>query len=264
MGKESGQSAVPAVERALNIFEYLGSQEKPMSFNEIASALRIPSVSAFRIVKCLCSRGYLSEDPSLQGRYSLGFQFLHLAHLLSKRSDLSALVMEPMRKLAEKSGQTAQLGILHENGIMYISQALSTKPINIIAALRVVLPINISASGKVLVAFLESKAQEEFLAKVQFSNFTPNSIYERDKFLMELAKVREKGYAIDNEEYARGIGCLAAPIFNYTGENVAAIGITGPISDYHNQDNLELLKRWVLETAEEASERIGYKVKSVI
>ncbi|HBE80571.1 MAG TPA: hypothetical protein DDW65_22720, partial [Firmicutes bacterium] len=61
MEKGKNLEVVPAIERALNIFGYLGNQNKPMTLKEIAGDLDIPSVSTFRIVKYLCSRGYLIE-----------------------------------------------------------------------------------------------------------------------------------------------------------------------------------------------------------
>jgi DNA-binding IclR family transcriptional regulator len=259
MEKDVNLEVVPAVQRALDIFEYLGNQNKPMTLKEISIYLQIPSVSTFRIVKYLCSRGYLKEDSNVQGRYSLGFQLLHLAHLMSKCFDLSNIGIESMRKLAEESGQTAQLAVLQENGVMYINQILPQKPVNIIAALRTVLSVNISASGKVLVAYLEAKEQEEFLKKIELERRTPNSIFEKEQFYKELQAVREKGFGFDNEEYARGIGCLAAPIFDYTGKNVAAVGITGQISDYQDETNLKYLKRLVLATAQEISASMGYQ-----
>lgn len=250
--------AVPAVERALNIFEILGEQGVPMTLKEISSALGIPSVSTFRIVKYLCSRGYIKEESDNSGQYSLGFQFSSIAHQLTKNSDLNSVAVFSMRKLAEAVGQTAQLAILHEYGVMYIEQIMPIKPVNIIAQLRTSLPVNISASGKVLVAHLQPEQRMDFINKAEFVNRTKRSITDKNEFEKELERVRENGFAIDNEEYARGIACLAAPIFDFTGQNIAAIGITGHIADYQNETTYEILKQKILEAAKEISFNLGF------
>lgn len=252
------QIAVPAVERALNILEYLGEKGAPATLKEISSTLGIPAASTFRIVRYLCSRGYIEEDANIQGRYELGLQLLRLAHLLDRRLDLRTIAVYPMRRLAEESGQTAQLGILQGYGVMYIDQAEPREPVSIIAALRTILPVNVSAAGKVLVAYLPPKEQEEFLERAELRAQTPKSITDKASFKAELERVREMGFAIDDEEYARGIGCLAVPIFDHTGTNVAAVGITGHIIDYRDKDRLGCLIQLVQEAAGEISAKMGY------
>jgi DNA-binding IclR family transcriptional regulator len=251
------QTVVPAVERALNILESLGTHGTSMTLKEIAATLDIPAVSTFRIVKYLCSRGYLKEEPHLPGQYNLGMQLLYIAHQLHRNSDLRVAAILSMRKLAEVTGQTSQLAILQDYGVMYVEQATPLKPVNIIAQLRTQIPVNVSASGKVLIAYLQPEEQNEYLKKIEFVCQTKRSITNPAEFGKELLKVRQLGFAVDNEEYARGIGCLAAPIFDHLAKNIAAVGITGHIADYHNEAKFENLKHQVLVAAKEISENLG-------
>jgi DNA-binding IclR family transcriptional regulator len=163
-----------------------------------------------------------------------------------------------MKELSEKTGQTTQLGILRGYGVIYIEQVLPMKPVNIVAGLRTLMPVNVSASGKVLVAFLPNEEQDAFLQNAELPPQTLQSITDIRMFKQELIKVKENGYAMDNEEYARGIACLAAPIMDHSGNVKAAIGITGHITAYTDKGNFLRLSQDVVSAAVKISESIGY------
>ncbi|MBL7164547.1 MAG: IclR family transcriptional regulator [Anaerolineales bacterium] len=258
MGKKHTVTVVPAVERALNILEYLAQQSTSITLKNISTNLGIPSVTTYRLVRYLRSRGYIREDSQIEGEYRLGFKILDLSYLLTKQQDLNAAAKPVMKELSGRTGQTTQLGILRGLGVMYIEQVLPMTPVNIMAGLRTVMPVNVSASGKVLVAFLPTDEQDVFLQNAELPPQTPQSITDISRFKQELRKVKEKGYATDNEEYARGIACLAAPIMDHSEKAIAAIGITGHISAYADSDDYERLTRDVVAAAIKISESMGY------
>jgi DNA-binding IclR family transcriptional regulator len=246
-------TVIPALEKALDILEFLASEGKPMTVREIAQALNIATVTAYRTVNYLCSRNYLSEK---RGSYTLGDQIAHLARQLSHQTDWVKEAAPVLRRLALQSEQTAQLGILSGFGVTYIDQRMPPHPVSIIAALRTILPINVSASGKVLVANLPSEEREYFLQHAELPAQTENTLTDLDEFRAELDRVREQGYALDFEEYARGIGCVAAPIRDANGHAVAAVGITGHIADYLDTEHLTRLIGYVQQAAQEISAQI--------
>ncbi|PJF31278.1 MAG: hypothetical protein CUN51_05275 [Candidatus Thermofonsia Clade 1 bacterium] len=243
-------TVIPALEKALDILEFLASEGKPMTVKEIAQALSIPMVTAYRTVNYLCSRGYLCEG---RGGYMLGDQISRLARQMDRQADWVAEASAILRRLALQSEQTAQLGILRGFGVTYIDQRMPPHPVSIIAALRTILPINVSASGKVLVANLPPEEREYFLQHAQLPAQTENSLTDLNEFRAELDRVREQGYALDFEEYARGIGCVAAPIRDANGHAVAAVGITGHIADYLDSERLARLISYVQQAAQEIS-----------
>lgn len=248
-------AVVPALEKALDILEYLAERGSAVTIKEIATALGTPLATTYRIVNYLCSRGYLKAQGD--GVFYLGPQLLYLSHVVDRQFDLINQAKPIMNALATESGQTAQLGILQDFGVIYIEQALPSKPVNIVAALRTVIPVNLSASGKTLVAHLPPQEQEYFLQNARLVQQTPNSIVDLDAFRRELELVRARGYALDNEEYARGIGCLAAPIWDYRGQAIAAIGITGRIDAYTTESNLKRVIQLVTRAAQAISHEIG-------
>lgn len=251
--------AVPALEKALDILEYVAQQGAPAVVKQIATNLDLPLATTYRIVKYLCSRGYLTGEA--EGEYSLGPQFLYLAQVMTGQFDLISQAKPIMNALAAQTGQTAQLGILQDSGVVYIEQAFPSKPVNIVAALRTVIPINLSASGKVLVAYLNPQEQAYFLQTAPLVMQTRRSIVDREAFQAELLAVRQQGYALDQEEYARGIGCAAAPIWDYKNQAIAAIGITGHIKDYNDPENLAQVIAHVMDAARAISRRVGARLE---
>ncbi|MCA9911642.1 MAG: IclR family transcriptional regulator, partial [Anaerolineae bacterium] len=220
-------------------------------------SLDIPIATVYRTVKYLCTRNYLKENAAADGRYFLGSQLSILAHQATGHRDLIYLAKPFMRELAIKSGQTAQLGILQDYQVVYIEQALPARPVNIIAALRTGVPVNVSASGKVLVANLPESERDQFLSQAQLARQTPESIVEIASFEQELQRVLQQGYGADCEEFARGIGCVAAPIRDHRQQVIAAIGITGHISEYLHQDRLQILINLVTNAAAQISDSLS-------
>lgn len=253
---EKTVTIIPAVAKALDVLEYIARREVAASAKDIATDLDIPIATVYRTVKYLCWRNYLKETDTGDGRYLLGSQIIVLANQMTLQRDLIHLAKPFMRELAAKSGQTAQLGILQDYQVMYIDQALPARPVNIIAALRTGIPVNVSASGKVLVAHLPENERRAFLRQASLAKNTPKTIVDLEAFEQELQQVIAQGYGLDREEFARGIGCIAAPIRDYRDQVNAAIGITGPISAYLDPDHLQELIRLVKKTAEQISESL--------
>lgn len=250
---EKAVTTIPAVAKALDILEYIAQRESAASAKDIATDLDIPVATVYRTIKYLCWRNYLKETNNGDGRYILGSQIISLAHQLTLQRDLIHLAKPFMRELAAKSNQTAQLGILQNHQVMYIEQALPTQPVNIIAALRTGIPVNVSASGKVLVAHLPEGERRAFLSQATLAPNTPDSIVNLEQFEQELRQVVAQGYGLDREEFARGIGCIAAPILDYRGHVGAAIGITGHINDYLDPEHIQKLIQLVMGAAEKIS-----------
>lgn len=247
---------VPSVDRALNVLEYIAQARDCVNIKQIAAALQIPHTSVFRIVKQLTVRGYLEEDNQRPGYFHLGFQILSLVNGMSNINDLRQLAHTELYNLALNSKQVVQMGVLRDFNVTYIEQILPPNPVILYTALYSVLPLNISAAGKVLAAFAAPSEQEYLIQNTNFDKSTPNTICSRQDFISELDAVRKNGYAEDDEEFSAGIGCLAAPIFNHEQRCVAAIGVTGGISDYKGASREALLQR-LLQSSKAISLRLG-------
>lgn len=238
---ETQNVTVPALERALNILEYLAQTRQPASLKMLSEHLGIPTSSVFRLVKNLESRGYLQKQPGDPSYYGLGEKIISLAIVREQGASLSGKAEPYMRDLAVQLNQTVQLAVIKNETFMHIAQTPPPKSsISIYAPLYTALDIHTSASGKLLFGYLTPAQQKQWLEKITFPKMTSKTITDPDVFVKEATLSRSQGYGLDNEEYALGIGCLAVPIFNKD-TCVAALGITGPISEYHDPDRFQIL-----------------------
>jgi DNA-binding IclR family transcriptional regulator len=251
------KNRVPAVERALDILEFLIYHSEAVGIKELAETLRLPKVSVFRIMKSLEARGYVNHQGR-SGLYVLGAKFVSLGSAISRDANLSQIANPYMFELARKTGQTVQLGVLFEYEVMYIDQIRTTDSLTLIVPTRKPFAVNTSAGGKVLVSHLAPGRMREFLDNTVLEANTPNAIVDKELFYQELLGVRKRGYAVDDEEFARGIRCIAAPIFNSSGENIASLGITGHTQEITDAKMGGMLE-YTLETARNVSAALGHR-----
>lgn len=237
--KNESQNFPPAAERTLQILDYFAADPSSKTLKTIADKLSIPSTSLYRIINCMQEYRYIVEDPKRPNYFKPGYKLSQFSNIISTERDLIKLARPFMEELARKSSQACQLCTLTESGICTIDQCLPQSGIIYITELGETLPVNVSASGKLLTALLPSKKQKSFLKRAAklFRQRTPHTIVDVDEFQEELNRIEKLRYGTDVEEYAVGIGCIAVPIHNANKEPIAAIGVTGPIEFYQNMNN---------------------------
>ena len=116
---------------------------------------------------------------------------------------------------------------------------------------------DLTALGKVMIAFKGPELARRYIARMPFRAMTPNTITSPREFEAELDRIRARGYAVDNEEHAVGMRCVAAPVFNFSGKGVAAMGISGP-SWSLTPEHVETVQPVVREFAHRLSRLLGY------
>lgn len=249
--------AVPAVDRAIDILELMVERNAPVTIQEVADALKLPKASVFRIFRTLENRGYLvyTEDNK---RYILGPRVLILGSRITKEENLRQISNSHLFALAQDTRQTVQLGILFGYKVLYIDQVRTTAVTDIyIEPTGTPFEVNISAGGKVIVANLPREERDDFLKHAEFASPTENTITDRNAFRKEVEEVAAAGYATDDQEFAVGIRCIAAPIFDAKGSCVASVGITGHISKISDEAMPQLVER-TRRTADDISFSLGY------
>ena len=251
-------SDAPALDRGLTILEYVMRADHPASMKEISKAMSIPPASAFRLVKTLVQRGYLEEANTSQQFYLPGNKMFQMVQFYQLNHSLHSVSRAAMRELAERTGQTAQLAVLSGASVMYIEQAIPKEPVSIVAPLHSFIPINVSAAGKILCSYLTDEDLKAFLTPENLQKKAKNTISDRDALAKEIRQSRKRGYAIDIEEFARGIGCVAGAVWDSHNRCVGAMGVTGHVDQYQNNEAFNRIVHSVLELAEEVSHLMGY------
>lgn len=250
----------PAVERALSILDYMAEHTQPLTIKEISDLMSIPHASTYRIVKCLIDFGYLRESPHQPEKYKLGFKPSYLSKMAFDGSDLVTIAIPHLKSIAGSTSQACQLCVLNDGYVITLDQSVPRDAITIIAKLGEPIPINVSASGKALISRMHESKRRDILTKVwpSYKQNTEYTVTDLEIFLEQLDKISNQSYASDIEEFALGIGCLAVPIFDNTGNPIAAIGLTGPIDNYRKQETFDVMLEALLDVSKEISKELFY------
>jgi len=250
--------SVPAVQRALDIVEYLVSSASSRNITELSRYLKIPKSSVFGILQTLRDNGWVEklEDD----RYVLTLKLFGLGSAIIASLDLRQQVSPILRELATQSNITGHLAVLASDEAVYIDKAEVPGAIRLTTYVGSRNPLHSTGMGKALLAWLPEKEVDRIIDSRGLTAYTPNTISSRIALKAELAKVRRVGYAISMEENEPGVCGIAAPIFDHLGHVVAAVNLGGTILQI-KKDNVTLLGETVARAAGEMSRRLGYTGK---
>ncbi len=255
MKRKKTNYSVPAVDRMLDIVEFLSSSRKPCGLTELSKELRINTNSIFRIMKRLVDRGYVEIDPG-SGKYRLSTKFFTIGMSLYTRFELRQSARKHLEWLSGETGETTQIHIPDGKQMLVMDTVVphASYFLQVIPGSRVYYHCN--AFGKAVLAFMDEKDVKALLPG-SLPSLTKNTITDLNVLVSQLENVRKTGIAFDAEEYNYGVFCIGSPVFDIEGRAVAGLGITGLTGRYHSSDSKKLI-RAVLETAWKVSAETGY------
>ena len=243
-----------SVKKSLEVLQVFSDDQPEMSVTEISKILNSHKSSISRILMTLASEGFVEKNP-VTNKYRLGLKLLELAGRVLNSHDLRDHAGPYMEELAQRLEEIIHLSVLDGREIVYIEKKGEGQALTVATKVGGRHPAHASAMGKVLLSGLSEKELADVLAVGNLMRFTPNTITEIPKLMLELDQVRKQGFAIDDEESFAGIRCVAAPIYGRDEKIVAAISASVPTQRMGPQ-RLNDIGREVIETARLISERI--------
>lgn len=235
-------------------------ERKPLGITEIAEEVNLHKSVVHRLLATMKVHQILNQDPET-GNYEVGPKAFELGTIYMN----SSLFNEGKRflpELADKVGETAHLAILQQGSVLYLVNQVSPKPLMLNAPIGIRNPINTTVLGKVLVVWKQEEEVIDLLHTYGMVISTPNSIRTVSAFLEELRRVRDNGYAVDDEEINLGHRCVSAPLRDQSGEVIAAISVGGTIKILP-PERTEEVAEMVRNYAKVISERLGYVSRNV-
>lgn len=225
----SKQSATPALDRGIDVVEFLASSRGPVSFSDILTSLAIPKASLVRILNTLCRRGIVDRvDPNKH--YRLGMRLLYLGNRLQDELRLRAVAWPLMQRLADEVSETVELSILDRDQLVLIEQIEGPGDVRVCYRVGSAYPYFHAVSvGKVYLAHMDSAKRRKVLERIGLPAVTPWTITDRAVLERELAEVRERGYAREDQELRRGVRRVAAPIYDHDGRVAGCLSIAAPM-----------------------------------
>jgi IclR family KDG regulon transcriptional repressor len=218
---------VLVLHKTLDILETIKQQPSGVKLSDLSRAVEMPKATVYRILATLESRGFL--DRGEDGGYRVARKLFDLQQPLPIEQILNRVAQPKMEDLAKSCRETVNLGILDSGEVVVINTVESPQTVRMSSKVGNRRHLHTTAIGKVLLAALPEKEIFRLLRLKGLPRLTPHTIVSRLALMTELERVRDRGYAIDNQENELEGRCIGAPVVGPDGRVVAALSISGPV-----------------------------------
>jgi len=250
------EKSVKVLDKTTDILYLFMEKKRPLGITEISKELLLYKSAVHRILNTLKSRGFIVQDGQTK-KYWLGSQFYTLGMLFKNSLKLRDIATKYMEILAERFKETVHLTIYDEvnyGRVVCVEKVQASHLLSMSPPVGSKSPTHASAVGKALLAYSGDDIQNMVL-NGELKSYTKQTITDREQLKEELVKIREKEYAMDNEELENGLVCLAAPILNSENTSIASISVSGP------RGRIIEKKDEIIEQIIQGSKRISYELK---
>jgi IclR family acetate operon transcriptional repressor len=247
---------VAAVDKALDILEFLSRQRREFGLRDLSQALNMPKATLFRYLVTLERRGYVRKDSGNE-KYWLGFRILELSNCVLGNMTLHEVALPYMQEILDRFRETVNLAVLEGDEVVYIEILESPQSFKMSSHVGGRDYPHATSVGKAMLAFLPEKEVERIVHATGLPKRTDKTITSHGRLKEELAMIRQRGYAIDNGENEEGARCVGAPIFDHRGGVVAAVSVSGP-AFRTSMKEIEELGLALLDVTSQISQKMGY------
>lgn len=203
----------------------LAESEEPMRIGELAERAGRPKSTVHRLLATMLDLRVVEQTDD--GRYAIGLRLFEIGSRAAVRVSLRDVAVVELRDLSAKLGETSHVGVLDGDEVVYVEKVESEASIRMSSRVGRRNPLHCTGIGKALLAFQGEEAIDEVCSR-QLEARTEHTITDPKKLRKELAKTRERGFSIDDEEVELGLRCVGAPVLGADGRPVAAISVAGP------------------------------------
>jgi len=246
---------IQSLDRALKLLELISQSEEGCICSDLAKVIGVDRSTAYRLLETLEAHNYVHQDLSTK-KYTLGNKIQDLSLRLTNNIKLQNEARSFLKSLTQKTGETSHLAVLQDREVVLIDQELSRAMIGIHTYIGMHEPIHCTALGKAICAGLSESELKDIIRIKGLKPYTQNTITKKIDFEKEINQIKQKGYALDQEEYKQGIRCVASPAFNHKGV-AGAIGISAPL-ERMSQEKILSYSNIIKEAATALSKRLGY------
>jgi len=239
---------IRAVGRALAIFDAYDNEHLSLSLQEIAERIRMPKTTAFRLVNTLERAGFLIRMDNQ--RYSLSLKLARLGGLVRSTLNIRDIARPVMLQVNEQTSETITLNAIVGTERMVIDVVDTPSPLMSMARPGERLPLLVSASARVLMAYMKPEVLESVLAVN-----TRSVEFDRVAFDREVARFRRQGYGISRGQRVPGLTAIAVPIFDIHDEVHYCLSLTGPSVRVDSRDHE--LAEIMIAAGRDISSRLG-------
>ena len=242
--------------KAGKILELFLDEDKSLGITEFSRALDMPKATVQNLASTLEDMGYLEKDP-MTLKYRLGPVLFQLGMKYANSMDLTMIARVWLEKLCTQYGEMSQAGIMMGDKLTVVMKVEADSNYMVFPQPGSVIPVHSSSLGKVLLAHMSPSRRNRILDSCDFTRFTEHTITEKETYLRELEKVKAAGVAFDTEESVLGLSCIAGPVFNNSGDCIAAVSLSG--NSFRIESRREEIINAVKYVGSRISEQMGYR-----
>ncbi len=257
-GRDRGRYRIEALAKGLRVLTAFSERCPALRMTDLVEQTGLPMPTLFRIVATLEEERFLEQLPD--GRYRPAAPVLTLGFAALAGLDLVQTATGPLNALAGATGETINLGVLSGDQVLYLVRLRNAELVTANIQVGSTLPAVYTSMGKVLLAGVDAGRLDGVVRAESFRDGAgPNAVRSRTALDRQLAQVRERGYAVQDQEVAHGLRSIAAPVRGSDGTVVAAVNVAVQAVDYDVERLLTDIKKPLLETCAEISLRLGHR-----
>ncbi len=252
---------VQTLGKALDILNYIKDNHSTegISLTEISKALGIGKSGVHRLLDTLMAYDFIEKTSDSSTSYRLGWGLYHAGNAVPKQHTLSSSNYMPiMERLCKKFSETVNLGIYSNFETIIMYQMEPNRMLRTNTQIGEREPLYCTSIGKIFLSQFTYAQLESYIRDINPEKKTKNTIVSFEDLLKDISEIKDRGYAIDNEEYVDGMICMAMPIKDFSGKTVYGISVSGPAARMTEEKRNEIYPI-LKEACDEISEFLGYK-----
>ena len=248
------KNPIQVADRLFGAMELL-AENGSAAVSEVSDALGLNKTTAHRVLTSLVYMGYARQDVE-SGRYEPSLKIVGLSNKIMNHLDIVQIVRPYLRKLMEMTNETVHFVERDGTDAVYIDKVESNRNgIQMVSRIGSRIPLYCSGVGKAMAAGMEPAEVRDIWEHSEIRAFTPYTITDFGTFKEELVRIRDRGYALDNEKNEDGVRCIAVSLRGYTDRIKYAFSISAPVGRMGNE-RIRELAGYILEIKRQIEEKI--------
>jgi IclR family KDG regulon transcriptional repressor len=256
MKRDKENYLIQSVSHSLDILESFTKTDDELGVTELSKRLGLHKNNVFRLLATLEHRGYIEQNRETEN-YRLGPKTLQLGSIFIEQRECRRQARPILENLMESTGETAVVAVLRATKVIYMDSVETNRTVRAVSRVGAMLPAHCTAVGKANLSFLSPSEIEQLYPENELPALTPRTLRTRDALLSELKGVKERGYAVENEECDLDVKSVAAPVRDFSKSVIAALGIVAPAN---RLDDDRLDKGGVAAKVQEAATALSLKL----
>jgi len=246
------QGSIQVIDRMAGLLDAIARYPDPVSLKILSAETGLHPSTAFRILGSMAENGFVERDQA--GRYRLGSKLLQLGSRVHSKIDLRAEAKPVLEALRDRLGETVNLTVREGDEVVYVEKATPNRMMHVQQLVGSRAPLHVTAVGKMMLAMGGEEECRGYAERTNLPAYTRNTFNRLEDLLSETRRLREQGYALDDEEAEIGVGCIGALVYDASGSVVAGLSVSAPME--RRKDAWIPLVR---AAAHKLSERLGYR-----